>query len=38
VIDTPMTKEMQGSKRFERTIGRVPLKRIGKQVDSRLTA
>jgi NAD(P)-dependent dehydrogenase (short-subunit alcohol dehydrogenase family) len=38
VIDTPMTKEMQGTKRFERTIGRVPLKRIGKPVDVANTA
>jgi NAD(P)-dependent dehydrogenase (short-subunit alcohol dehydrogenase family) len=38
VIDTPMTKGMQGSRQFERMIGRTPLKRIGKPEDVANTA
>src|SRR6266849_2666945 len=38
VIDTPMTKDMQGDPRFERMINRTPLKRIGKPEDVANTA
>jgi NAD(P)-dependent dehydrogenase (short-subunit alcohol dehydrogenase family) len=38
VIDTPMTKGMQSSPRFERMINRTPLKRIGKPEDVANTA
>lgn len=38
VIDTPMTKDIQSSPRFQRMIGGIPLKRIGKPVDVANTA
>jgi NAD(P)-dependent dehydrogenase (short-subunit alcohol dehydrogenase family) len=38
VIDTPMTKDMQSSRQFERMVGRTPLKRIGKPEDVANTA
>jgi NAD(P)-dependent dehydrogenase (short-subunit alcohol dehydrogenase family) len=38
VIDTPMTKGMQGSPRFDRMISRTPLKRIGRPEDVANTA
>lgn len=38
VIDTPMTKDMQGTRQFEHMIARVPLKRIGKPQDVANTA
>jgi 3-oxoacyl-[acyl-carrier protein] reductase len=38
VIDTPMTKAMQKSKRFERMIGHQPLARIGEPIDVANTA
>jgi NAD(P)-dependent dehydrogenase (short-subunit alcohol dehydrogenase family) len=38
VIDTPMTKEMQGSRTFEKMISRVPLRRMGKPEDVANTA
>jgi NAD(P)-dependent dehydrogenase (short-subunit alcohol dehydrogenase family) len=38
VIDTPMTKEMQQGRRFERMVGRTPLQRIGRPQDVANTA
>jgi NAD(P)-dependent dehydrogenase (short-subunit alcohol dehydrogenase family) len=38
VIDTPMTKGIQRDARFERMVGRTPLKRIGKPEDVANTA
>lgn len=38
VIDTPMTKELQEGRRFERMVGRVPLQRIGRPEDVANTA
>ncbi|HKV53742.1 MAG TPA: SDR family NAD(P)-dependent oxidoreductase [Candidatus Binataceae bacterium] len=38
VIDTPMTKEIQQGRRFERMVGGTPLKRIGKPEDVANTA
>jgi NAD(P)-dependent dehydrogenase (short-subunit alcohol dehydrogenase family) len=38
VIDTPMTKELQRGRRFERMVGRVPLQRIGRPEDVANTA
>ncbi len=38
VIDTPMTKDMQSSRRFERMVNGIPVKRIGKPVDVANTA
>jgi 3-oxoacyl-[acyl-carrier protein] reductase len=38
VIDTPMTKELQEGRRFERIVGRVPLQRIGRPEDVANTA
>jgi NAD(P)-dependent dehydrogenase (short-subunit alcohol dehydrogenase family) len=38
VIDTPMTKEIQHTPRFDRMVGRTPLKRIGKPEDVANTA
>jgi NAD(P)-dependent dehydrogenase (short-subunit alcohol dehydrogenase family) len=38
VIDTPMTKDIQSSRRFERMVNGIPVKRIGKPVDVANTA
>jgi NAD(P)-dependent dehydrogenase (short-subunit alcohol dehydrogenase family) len=38
VIDTPMTKDLQESKNFDRMMRQAPLKRIGKPVDVANTA
>lgn len=38
VIDTPMTKDLQESKNFDRMMKQAPLKRIGKPVDVANTA
>ena len=38
VIDTPMTKQLQGTRNFDRMIGNQPLRRIGKPVDVANTA
>jgi NAD(P)-dependent dehydrogenase (short-subunit alcohol dehydrogenase family) len=38
VIDTPMTKDLQNHRSFERMIGQVPLRRMGNPVDVANTA
>jgi len=38
VIDTPMTKDLQSNRNFERMIGHVPLRRMGEPVDVANTA
>jgi NAD(P)-dependent dehydrogenase (short-subunit alcohol dehydrogenase family) len=38
VIDTPMTKQLQQARHFDRMIGHQPLRRIGKPVDVANTA